>query len=345
MAALRRRGARVVLEATSLAEARLGEELEVAAVIAKGHEAGGRVGEATAFILLQELLARTTLPVLAQGGIGYHTAAACYAAGAAGVVLDAQLLLTRECPLSAEARRGIERMEGTETVCVGAELNEPVRLYAKPDNGRLGELREAAAALATGEAGGDEARAAWRDAVRARVGWGPGELWPIGQDAAFARPMAERFRTVGGVLEGMREAVEVHVRMARLGRPFDEGASLARSHGTRFPIVQGPMTRVSDRSAFAEAVARAGALPYLALAVLRGPEVDDLLLKTSAALGERPWGVGILGFVPPELRAEQLEVIARHRPPFALIAGGRPDQALSLEQAGIPTYLHVPSPG
>src|SRR4029077_11651255 len=33
------------------------------------------------------------------------------------------------------------------------------------------------------------------------------------------------------------------------------------------------------------------------------------------------------------------------RPPFALIAGGRPDQARELEQHGIPPYLHVPSPG
>ena len=33
------------------------------------------------------------------------------------------------------------------------------------------------------------------------------------------------------------------------------------------------------------------------------------------------------------------------RPPFALIAGGRPDQAAELEREGIATYLHVPSPG
>src|SRR5262249_3517247 len=62
-------------------------------------------------------------------------------------------------------------------------------------------------------------------------------------------------------------------------------------------------------------------------------------------LGSRPWGVGILGFVPGDLRADQLEVIRDVRPPFALVAGGRPDQAQTLEAEGIPTYLHVPSPG
>jgi hypothetical protein len=62
-------------------------------------------------------------------------------------------------------------------------------------------------------------------------------------------------------------------------------------------------------------------------------------------LGDRPWGVGVLGFVPAELRAEQLEVVHEVAPPVALIAGGRPSQAAPLEAAGISTYLHVPSPG
>jgi acyl transferase domain-containing protein/NAD(P)-dependent dehydrogenase (short-subunit alcohol dehydrogenase family)/NAD(P)H-dependent flavin oxidoreductase YrpB (nitropropane dioxygenase family) len=105
------------------------------------------------------------------------------------------------------------------------------------------------------------------------------------------------------------------------------------------------MTRVSDRAAFAARVAEGGGLPFLALALMRAPEVEALLAETRQMLGDHPWGVGILGFVPLELRQEQLEVIRTYRPAFALIAGGRPDQALTLEHAGIPTYLHVPSPG
>src|SRR5581483_1284102 len=128
-------------------------------------------------------------------------------------------------------------------------------------------------------------------------------------------------------------------------RPLEENAPLARAHATRYPIVQGPMTRVSDTAAFAGAVADGGGLPFLALALLRGEEVRALLEQTRERLGERPWGVGILGFVSQELRQEQIAVIREVRPPWALIAGGRPDQAYSLEQQGIPTYLHVPSPG
>ncbi|MCW2959124.1 MAG: acyltransferase protein, partial [Solirubrobacterales bacterium] len=108
---------------------------------------------------------------------------------------------------------------------------------------------------------------------------------------------------------------------------------------------QGPMTRVSDRAEFAAAVADGGGLPFLALALMRGAEVSAVLGQTKRLMGDRPWGAGILGFVPPELRAEQLAAVREHRPPYALVAGGRPAQARALEEDGIRTYLHVPSPG
>ena len=92
------------------------------------------------------------------------------------------------------------------------------------------------------------------------------------------------------------------------------------------------------------AVAREGGLPFLALALLREADVRTLLRATEAALSGRPWGVGILGFVPPDLRAEQLRAVHEVRPPLALIAGGRPDQAAELERQGIAAYLHAPSP-
>ena len=44
------------------------------------------------------------------------------------------------------------------------------------------------------------------------------------------------------------------------------------------------------------------------------------------------------------MRDEQLQEVLAVKPPFALIAGGRPDQAAHLESQGIATYLHVPVP-
>lgn len=337
----------ILLETTCLEQALFGEEVGVDGLIAKGHEAGGRVGEETTFILLQRLLARVSLPVWAQGGIGLHTVVACYAAGATGVLLDGQLALTRESPLPEVVKAVIARMDGSETICLGGELGETYRVYARPGLPALEELCQVARALAQDPRPQSEILIAWRQAVQERAGWGAPDryVWLLGQDAAFAAPLAERFRTVGGVLGGMRQAIDAHVRAARALRPLDKGAPLARSHGTRYPIVQGPMTRVSDRAEFTLRVAEGGGLPFVALALMRSPEVKALLEETHHLLGDRPWGVGILGFVPIDLRQEQLEVIRAYRPPFVLIAGGRPDQARILEQEGIPTYLHVPSPG
>jgi NAD(P)H-dependent flavin oxidoreductase YrpB (nitropropane dioxygenase family) len=347
VARVRRRGAVLLLEATTAEAAALGEELEVDGLVAKGHEAGGRVGEETTFVLLQRLLARRTLPVWAHGGIGLHSAAACLAAGAAGVALDAQLALTRESSLPGPVRAAIARMDGSETVALGGELGARFRVYQRPGLSGVQSLQRLERELADGADadGADAAVARWGAALRERVGWADDSdtVWPLGQDAAFAAGLARRFGTVAGVLEGMRSAAEEQVRAACAARPLAEGAPLARSHGTRYPIVQGPMTRVSDVAAFAERVAAGGALPCLALALMRAPEVATLLSETRERLGSRPWGVGILGFVPPELRREQMAVIREHPPTYAVIAGGQPEHARDLERDGIPTYLHVPS--
>ncbi|HTX38694.1 MAG TPA: SDR family NAD(P)-dependent oxidoreductase [Bryobacteraceae bacterium] len=103
------------------------------------------------------------------------------------------------------------------------------------------------------------------------------------------------------------------------------------------------MTRVSDVAGFADAVSRGGGMPFLALALLREAECQKLLAETAAVLGDRPWGVGILAFVPADLRAEQLKAVLKVRPGFAILAGGRPEQAKALESAGIRTYIHTPS--
>src|SRR5262249_21404839 len=231
----------VLLETTSLTEAQLAADTGIDGLIAKGHESGGRVGEETTFILLQRLVAETSLPVWAHGGVSLHTAAACYAAGADGVVLDAQLTLTRESSLPEASKNSIARMDGSETICLGNKLGETYRIYYRPGMSAVQELRELADSLSQKPLSAAARVAHWREAIRKRVGWGSPEnqIWLLGQDAAFARPLAERFRTVGGVLEGLRESVDGHTRTARTLRPLDERGPLARSHGTRYPIVQG----------------------------------------------------------------------------------------------------------
>src|SRR4029077_2752768 len=120
---------------------------------------------------------------------------------------------------------------------------------------------------------------------------------------------AAKFVTVAGIVQAVAERATRNVETARRTRHLSEGSPLAKSHGTRYPVLQGPMTRVSDTAAFADAVAAGGGLPFLALALFRKAEVEKLLAETKAKLGDRPWGVGVLGFVPPEIRQEQLDAV------------------------------------
>ncbi|MCI4086008.1 SDR family NAD(P)-dependent oxidoreductase [Streptomyces sp. MMS21 TC-5] len=281
-------------------------------LVAKGHEAGGRVGASTTFVLLQRLLGdpSLTLPVRAFGGIGPHTAAAAVAGGAAGVLLDVQLALTveGEADLPDEVAAALRAMDGSET-----RILDGHRVFTRPD------LTPPEGPVAT-----------LLGARNLRT-----QLLPVGQDGASAARLAARHRTTGGVLQAVREAVTGHLAAAVRAEPLRRP----------LPVAQGPMTRVSDQAAFAGAVAAAGGVPYLALAVMEGPDVRRLLAETAERLGDLPWGVGLLGFAPPELRREQLAAVTAARPPYAVIAGGTPAQAAPLETAGIRTHLHVPSPG
>ncbi len=344
---LKERSITVLLQVTSLDQARLGNAAGVDGLIAKGNEAGGLVGEETSFILLQQLLKNISLPVWVQGGIGLHTAAACYAAGAAGVVLDMQLALTRESALPETVKTVIAHMDGSETVCTGSEIDKPCRIYSRAGVPILQDLSRVVNTLATDPRPRPEILTVFHSEIKERAGWGDlgQHLWLLGQDTAFAASLAQRFHTVGGVLDGFRQAIAAHVQTAKVFRPLDEGSHLARSHGTHYPIVQGPMARISDTPAFAARVAEEGALPFLAISMLSAEEIKEMLEETKNLLGNRPWGVGILGFISPDLLQKQLEVIRTYKPPFALIAGGRPDQSHTLEKEGIHTYLHVPSPG
>jgi acyl transferase domain-containing protein/NAD(P)H-dependent flavin oxidoreductase YrpB (nitropropane dioxygenase family) len=345
--AIHQKSLQAFVVATNLEAAVSAEAAGADGLIAKGNEAGGWVGEETTFILLQRLLGRVKLPVYAQGGVGLHTIAACRVAGASGVVLDDQLLLARESPLPSTVRARIAAMDGSETQCFGASFGAPFRAYSRPDLPIVGRLRRLEAAVLTSRRPAVEAAAVGCAAIRDRVGWSGARnsILAIGQGGAQSASLARKFVTVGGIITALRSSMEDHLESARRRTALGEGSPLAQSHQTRYPIVQGPMTRVSDRAEFALAVAEAGGLPFLALALMRAEEVQSLLQQTQRELGSRAWGVGILGFVPAELRAEQLAVIRQFKPPFVLIAGGRSDQAKSLEAEGMPTYLHVPSPG
>jgi len=318
---------RVLAEVADVEGAQRAARQGVHGLVARGHEAGGEVGELGSFVLLQRLLSERglSLPVWLWGGIGLRTAAAAVVGGAAGVVLDSQLALLTESDLSDEVASAIATMDGSETVVIAGRR---VLLRRGPGGAQ-------AAADST------EAKTPFSLSV-ADLATPP---LPIGQDGFLAGRFANRFRTTGGAVRAVRASILDALRDDAAGDALRAGSALSRAMRTTLPIAQGPMTRVSDRAGFAAAVAEHGAMPFIALALADGDQARGLLHEARNALGDQPWGVGVLGFAPDETRAAQLEVIREVRPACAVIAGGRPAQAAMLEEAGINSFLHVPSPG
>ena len=306
-------------------------------LVLKGNESGGFVGESSSFILLQRWHKQTNLPLWVHGGVTPHVAAACSAVGVVGGVLDSQVLLLDESPLVPDLLPVLENLSGNETISVGnEEENEYFRLLVRPG------YRSAQEFFINGEGRrGKELK----QLVQGKIDWKDpiNGLLPLGQDVCFAGPWRQQYGHMAAVLRAIDLSVDNGLRQAVDLKPLAENAPLAQSLGTALPIVQGPMTQVSDNVQFATAVSQGGALPTLALSLMKGQSLNQLLEETAKALDSAPWGIGLLGFVPQNLFDEQLAAAKKYRPDFAVIAGGRPDQALKLEEASIDSYLHVPS--
>ncbi|MFI5813067.1 SDR family oxidoreductase [Streptomyces sp. NPDC051643] len=299
-------GRRVLVEVTGREQALRAAAAGAHGLIARGHEAGGPVGELSTFVLVQQLLGDETfdLPVWACGGAGPYTAAAVVAGGGAGVVLDTQLALLSEAEaaLPAGTRALLAGLDGSETTLEAGR--RVVRRRGTPEGAPASE---------------------------------------IGQDGFLAARFQERWGTVRAAVRGVRDAVLDALENA--GPALGTTSAGSRALGTELPVAQGPMTRVSDQAAFAAEVSGHGALPFIALALSGAEQTRAVLERTRDTLGDAPWGVGVLGFADEEIKTAQLAVVREIRPSHAIIAGGRPAQAAVLEEAGISTFLHVPSPG
>jgi len=200
-------------------------------------------------------------PVWAYGGIGLHTAAACYMA-AAGVVLDTQLR-SRKNRAAAAVKTAIAAMDGSET-SARSEFDRSFRSYSRPGSAALRSLTEMSSTYL---------RAINRPLSVKRRGvrpWKPGSVGDRCSSMSgrwiklrFCPAAADRYRTVGGILP--RCAKHSPLTFSRCQTTVVSGRlSAGASPHTRYPIVQGPMTRVSDRAEFARRSLKAS-LPFLAL--------------------------------------------------------------------------------
>ena len=165
-------------------------------------------------------------------------------------------------------------------------------------------------------------------------------LLPMSEDIGTGKVLAGAHGNAGAIVAVFGQA------MAGIGHawPFCEGSSLCRDHGTRFPIVQGPMAHVSDNPNFLAAVAAGGALPFLAMGNMPGPIAREGIGLAGEKTNGR-FGVGLIGLeLNRHCYEAHLEIMRDNPPPFAILAAGSIDLAKSIEDIGTACYLHCPSP-
>lgn len=121
-------------------------------------------------------------------------------------------------------------------------------------------------------------------------------------------------------------------------------AAMASWLGTRLPMVQGPMTRVSDGAPFARAVADAGAMPVVAAAMLPAKRLRSILRETADCCDSLPWGVGLLAFRPQTELQPQIDEILQFSPDFIVLAGGDPSQIALFGDLADRVCVHSPTP-
>ena len=314
-------------------------------LIVKGHEGPGRVSRYSAFVLLQWYLNNGEWPVFVHGGVGWHTAAGLFAMGAEGLVLDNQLFLAEEAPLAPVYKDVIRQLEEKDATIIGQSLQVRYHFFAKLGTRIVKTLRDREIQLA----GGEDAHVLLYREIEAHMAdlSTPSDtplqsLFYLGQDAVFARHFARYGDTLAAMITGLFTHIGEQLQAVDTHDPMQPDSALAREHGTRYPIIQGPMANVSDNADFAAAVFAQGGLPFFALGNLPANLADDMLAAGKAKV-ER-FGAGMIGIEAfnPTI-SHHLDSVKKHQAPFALFAGGIPSQVKDLEAAGTKTYLHTPS--
>ncbi|WP_211206351.1 nitronate monooxygenase [Acaricomes phytoseiuli] len=262
----------VLVEVRDLTEARAALNHPVSGIVSRGSDSGGLTGDTSSFVLLQELLnADLGLPIWAAGGIGPHTVRAVMAAGAAGILLDTQLALLEEATIPTALRSALRRMDGSESTSVDGYRV----LRQRPKIGHAPGCTSLPQRLSAEQINPQQ------------LGVDPERQWvPVGQDGFLARRYAERWGDVTAMISGLRAAMNAPSDPSLLL----EASPLAQDMGTRLPLAQGPMTRVSDQPEFAASVAAEGGLPFIALAMSSAEQSRTMLKGAQQLLADQPWG-------------------------------------------------------
>lgn len=330
----------VFVEVGAAQDASIAEKAGATGLIARGSEGPGWVSETNGFVLLQKILQSSRLPVFLQGGVSLRTAAGAIRAGASGVVLDNHLLLTESSSLSDSLKKFLSGLALPATAMLGEGFSRNLRVYSRVGTKIVRELRKIEDSLTDDELPSYYFRLDTSIGAPSNTPDLDETLLPLSEDIITAKDLTSRFTTSGAIIG------EFGKSMSRVDTswPFGEDSLLSREHGTRFPVVQGPMAHVSDNAEFLGLIAKGGALPFLALGNMPGPIAKKAMDEAREETGDL-YGVGLMGLDVNAFRYEaHLQLMSKNPPKFAVLAAGGPDLARRIEALGVKCYLHCPAP-
>jgi len=118
-------------------------------------------------------------------------------------------------------------------------------------------------------------------------------LFTLGQDAAFANAFTKKSTRLADVIDTLFDMIHEQIRAVITHDPLVEDSPLAREHGTRYPVIQGPMANISDNPDFARAIFDNGGLPFFAMGNLPENLARDMLEKGGEKVPR--FGAGLIG--------------------------------------------------
>lgn len=330
----------VFVEVGAKSDVLVAEQKGASGFIARAYEGPGWVSPTTAFVLFQEILSATDLPVFLRGGVSLRSCAGIIAAGGAGVVLDVHLWLSQNSRIEKSLKTFLSSLSAPSTAVLAERLGKPLRVYSRVATQAVKQFMKSEYEVDGADLPKYEEHL--REALKSPlVSLDSAEcLLPFSDDLLIERQIMEDLGSAAGIVR------EFASRMSQslASWPFREQAPICALHSTRFPIVQGPMAHVSDTPCFLKAVAESGALPFLALGNMPGPIARSAMNDAHDQTGGN-FGVGLIGLeVNRNCFERHLAIMAENRPKYCILAAGSVELAKRIEEQGTVCYLHCPSP-
>ncbi len=324
-------------------------------IVVKGSEAAGFVSSETIFTLFSAVrhMVRThgePRNLLVWGGVATPEAAAAFlTVGCKGIVFESLHWLTDLCSVDQMIRDKISALRPEHTDRVALNFDVPCRLFNKGNSLAVKAMRVYANSLC-GQEIRDEDRRRLAERIQQnsvyplQSSFSREEIIPLGVEAAFAQSFVRRFGTSSEqAIDGFLGEIEQLCKLAPAKEKIFTNSRVARDMGTKYALIQGAMSWITDSPQFALKVSEAGGLPTIALGSMPRSLLEDKLSNLRETMGDRPFAVNVIALDEnPHLNAE-MEWILCERPKFAVVAAGDPSHARRLLENGIEVIYVAPN--